>query len=193
MSRGGVRKFATTADEEYELDLSAIRRVVSVSVTLDWFPATGMCWRQLYSASLVTDRERPTVHLSLADLMVLSEVLAGPATLVHYFWRRSEWEEHVSYLGDEEDLLVYDLSEGLFIADPLRDQSAAMNLHGRSDELHRHYTAPSPAHGESCRSGGRRSCAGPSRGRSPRSGTSRACCSTSAIRNKSRSPQGFKS
>jgi hypothetical protein len=137
----GVRSFATAAGGEYQLDLSPIRRAVSVSVTLDWFPATGMCWRQLLSAGLVTDQERPTLHVSLADLRVICEVLARPATLLHYFWRRSEWEENVDYLGDEEDLLVYYLSEGLGITGPLRDQSAAITLYGRSEELHRYYMA----------------------------------------------------
>lgn len=137
----GVHRFATTAGEEYQLDLSAIRRVVSVSVTLDWFPSTSMCWRQLRSAGLVTDQDRPALHVNLADLQVLCEVLTRPAVFLHYLWRRSEWEEYVDYLGDEEDLLVYYLSEGLVALGALRDGSAAINLYGRSEELHRFYMA----------------------------------------------------
>lgn len=137
----GVRRFATAGGGTYELDLSSIRRAVCVAVTLDWFPATGMCWRRLLAAGLVTGEQRPTLNVSLADLQVMVEVLARPATLLHYLLRRADWEQYVDYLGDEEDVLVYYLSEGLAIPEPLRDGSAAITLYGRSDELHRYYMA----------------------------------------------------
>ena len=58
---------------------------------------------------------------------------------MHYFWRRIEWEEHSWYLGDEDDILVYYLSEGLTVRKELRDQNAVMLLQGRSKELWRYY------------------------------------------------------
>ncbi|MDA4133579.1 MAG: hypothetical protein OK454_10735, partial [Thaumarchaeota archaeon] len=111
-----------------------------MSVTLDWFPAPTLCWRQLLKGKLMKEPGRPAINLSLADLLVVLEVLDRPAILLHYLWRRIEWEEGVDYLADEEDLLVYYLGQGLVIPEEVRG-GAPMHLYGNSNELHRHYLA----------------------------------------------------
>jgi hypothetical protein len=75
--------------------------------------------------------------MSIADLLVVLDVLDTPLFRVHYFLRRSEWEANVSYWGDEEDLLVYYLSEGL---DSERENQPLM-LYGNSEYLHNFYMA----------------------------------------------------
>lgn len=138
----GVTHFRTTSGGEFDLNLSSIRRALCVSVTLDWFPAATLCWKQLLEGDLVSRDARPAINVSLADLLVVLEVLESPARRLHYFWRRAEWESTVEYVGDEEDLLVYYLSGGLAI---LRKEDGSpidgMMLYGNSQELHRYYMA----------------------------------------------------
>lgn len=135
------REFQTKKHGEYELDLATIKRAVCVSVTLDWLPACSLCWRKLEENGLVHANSRPAINLSLADLMVVLEVLQSPATRVHYFWRRAEWESRVEYMADELDLLVYYLSEGLAIPRCEDGETHPLILYGNSDELHRRYMA----------------------------------------------------
>lgn len=137
-----VSHFQTKGGRKFQLDLSAIRRAICVSVTLDWFPAATLSWKHLVESKLVSADSRPAINVSLADLLIVLEVLESPARRLHYFWRRTEWESTVQYLADEEDLLVYYLSEGLTI--PRSEDGTAiesMSLYGNSDELHRYYMA----------------------------------------------------
>lgn len=138
----GTRRFQTKAHGEYELDLSGIRRAVCISVTLDWFPAASLCWQKLVASGLIAANKRPAINMSLADLLVVFQVLDSPAKRLHYFWRRIEWESRVEYLADEEDLLVYYLSEGLAIP---RVQDGEVRpqlmLYGNSEHLRRYYMA----------------------------------------------------
>jgi hypothetical protein len=138
----GIRRFQTKKEGEFELDLSKIRRAICVSITLDWIPATTLCWRRLVESGLVQSDKRVSLNLTLSDLLVVLEVLDSPATLLHYFWRRSEWEAHVLYLGDEMDLLVYYLSTGLGTPKADRSkESPELMLYGNSEQLHRYFVA----------------------------------------------------
>src|SRR5262249_4045182 len=134
--------FQTKKHGSYELDLTNIRQAVCVSVTLDWFPTLTLCWRQLLKGRLMKEPGCPAINLSLADLLVVLEVLNRPAILLHYLWRRIEWEEEVEYIADEKDLLVYYLGQGLVIPEEVRG-GAAIHLYGNSNDLHRHYLAAS--------------------------------------------------
>jgi hypothetical protein len=123
------------------LPASNIRRAVCVSLTLDWLPAHTLCWSALVKAGLVDPQRRPLVSLSLADLIVVFDALESPAMRLHYFWRRSEWEQRVHYSGDEEDLLVYYLSSSLSTPVSEGDRKPQMNFTAQSNELRRYYMA----------------------------------------------------
>ena len=138
----GVRGFTTKHEGNFELDLSRIRRAVCVSVTLDSFPATSLSWQKLVKSGLVPADGRPAINLSLADLYGRASS-AGLASKTNpfTFWRRIEWESKVEYLADEEDLLVYYLSEGLAIPrSETGSEPPTMILRG-SEELRRYYMA----------------------------------------------------
>ncbi len=140
----GIRCFQCKDGEDFEVDLTPIRRALCVSVTLDWFPAATLCWKELVDAKLVSSANRPSINLSLADLEVVLEVLKSATRRLHYFWRRTEWELNVKYMGDEHDLLVYYLSSGLAI--PRAEDGTVVEsiwLYDNSKELHRHYVAAS--------------------------------------------------
>ncbi|GAB5517399.1 hypothetical protein [Rhodopirellula baltica] len=143
-SESGVRTFQCKNGDDFDIDLTPIRRALCVSVTLDWFPASTLCWKALVNSRLISSANRPSINLSIADLHVVFEVLESPTRRLHYFWRRTEWELNVQYFGDEHDLLVYYLSSGLAVP---RDEDGSspgiMWLYDNSKELHRHYVAAS--------------------------------------------------
>ena len=114
-----------------------------MSLSLDYLPAHTLCWKTLYDAGLVDARSRPTVSMNLAELIVATEVLAEPAITLHYFWRRSEYETHAVYFGDEEDLLVFYLSNGFaeIIATSKAGPAKHMLSGGNSERLRRYYMA----------------------------------------------------
>jgi hypothetical protein len=137
-----VTTFETDDGGEYELDLSTIRKAICVSVTLDTFPATSLCWQQMLEAGLVSNEARPSISMDLSDLLVTLDVLDTPAVCAHYFWRRSEWEQNMKYFGDEGDLLVYYLSEGLpVLQNDDGEHLDGLMIYGNSAQLHRYYMA----------------------------------------------------
>jgi len=126
--------------DSISIECSGIRNAACISITLDWLPAFTLCWQTLADAGLVNRERRPVVSMSLSDLMVALEVLATPSIRLHYFWRRSQCERFLNYLGDEEDLLVYYLSNGFL---PLIDNENKQPklLWGNSDHLRKYYMA----------------------------------------------------
>ena len=138
----GVTKFETDDGGEYELDLSPIRKAICISVTLDTFPAPSLCWQQMLEAGLVSDEARPSISMDLSNLLVTLDVLDTPAVRAHYFWRRAEWEQNMKYFGDEGDLLVYYLSEGLpALQNDDGEHLEGLMIYGNSTQLHRYYMA----------------------------------------------------
>jgi hypothetical protein len=80
--------------------------------------------------------------MSITDLEVLCEVLDSPAIRLHYFTKRTTWECTMAYVGDEEDLLVYYLSEGLVRPEEYALENAMpLWMYGLSDQLHNYYMA----------------------------------------------------
>jgi hypothetical protein len=80
----GTTSFKTRGNGEITVDLSNIHRAVCVSITLDWLPATAICWKALVAAGIVSTTRRPAVNMSLADLLVVLEVLDSPTLRLHY-------------------------------------------------------------------------------------------------------------
>ncbi|MFO1020375.1 MAG: hypothetical protein U0903_06730 [Planctomycetales bacterium] len=129
-------------DQEIQIDASKIKRVICISVTLDTIPLPSLCWKTISKATSIKDNRRPTITISLSDLIVVAEVLNSTSDILHYLWRRSEWEERVEYFGDEEDILVYYLSNGLTPKkSPPDSPQPKIRLHGLSDELRRYFMA----------------------------------------------------
>ena len=112
-----------------------------MSVTLDWFPAPTLCWQQLLKGKLMKEPGRPAINLSLADLLVVLEVLDRPAILLHYLWRRIEWEEGVDYLADEERFARILPRPGVVVIPEEVRGGVPMHMYDNSKELRRHYMA----------------------------------------------------
>lgn len=136
----GLRQFSTKNNVEFSLDLSQIRRVLVVGVTLDLIPSMSLSWKRLKDEGLLAEDSRPSMSITLSDLRIVFECLDSPAQRLHFLWRRIEWEKQVSYIGDELDLLVYYFSESMipkYVENS--NKPMHMNLYGHSDQLNKFY------------------------------------------------------
>jgi len=127
---------------EVKISVKGVRRVVTVSVLLDYLPAFTLCSKERVRAGLVDVDSPPSIAMSLSELFVVLEVLGGPAHVIHYFWRRHEIEEQVSYMGDEEDLLVFYLGNGFGqLLRAQQEANAVISLGDASYQLRRYFMA----------------------------------------------------
>lgn len=111
----GALGFRRKADgSTFELDAAAIRRALTVGVTLE--PMAGLLPRlgDVVDAGL-TERgaEALAYSINLADLELIVDVLGHPSEVLHYLGRRAEVERRNFLQGDEVDLLGLYLKTGL--------------------------------------------------------------------------------
>jgi hypothetical protein len=97
------------------LDLSAIREVHTVAVSLDDLPGTSTTTADLVAAGLL-DSDSMTWTVSLHDLDLITELIDHPAEFLLYLRRRRDPKATVMFLApDELDLFLYFLDEGLYV------------------------------------------------------------------------------
>ena len=123
-------------DSEFELDAGAIRRVLTLGVTLE--PIAGLLPRlsEVADAGLTERTAGALAHsISLTDLELVADVLAHPSEVLHYLGRRAEIERRDFLQGDEVDLLGLYLQTGLNLGE--REFSGRDNLDvtGMSDPI----------------------------------------------------------
>jgi len=89
---------------ENEIDTSAVRYFIPISVTLDDLPLREG-WEELKEAGAV-DKEVPHVPTyNLADLYIVFDILADVGQRLHYILKRSQLPKTFKFVGDEVDLL----------------------------------------------------------------------------------------
>jgi hypothetical protein len=108
------------------LDLSSVREVHSVVVTLDDLGPAGIALDLMVRAGIVTTGRVPWV-VSLHDLAVIARVVDLPAELLLYIRRRTEPDFAKVYMAvDELDLFMLFLAGHLYL-EPDPDKVAAAN------------------------------------------------------------------
>jgi hypothetical protein len=102
-------------DEGGWLDLSVIREIHTIAVSLDDLPGTSTTTADLVSAGLL-DSESMTWTVSLHDLDLITELVDTPAEFLLYLRRRRDPLATVMYMApDELDLFLYFLDDGLYV------------------------------------------------------------------------------
>jgi len=113
MQHGNAHEFELQAD----FDVSAIREIGRLSITLEDFSTIQSNLKGIEGAGLVPDNFPKAVTISLSDLQVVFEILENPVERMHYLQRRKAIQESWEYYADELDLLGLYLSTGLDIGD----------------------------------------------------------------------------
>jgi hypothetical protein len=133
----GVLDFRRKADgTAFEVDAAAIRRVLTLGVTLE--PMAGLLPRlgDVVEAGLTTQgAEALAYSISLADLELLVDVLEHPSEVLHYLGRRAEVERREFLQGDEVDLLGLYLKTGLNLGEKEFAGEDVLDVTGMSDPI----------------------------------------------------------
>ncbi|WP_433761564.1 hypothetical protein [Nocardia sp. CA-135398] len=135
LTDGGLRLVGGTW-----LDLSYIREVHTVAVTLDDLSGIATITHELIDAGLLTDENLPWV-VSVYDLRVISELIERPSELLLYIRRRTEVELTKRIrAADELDYFVHFLDAQLYAEpDPGRTRRELPTLGVPSREQQRRY------------------------------------------------------
>lgn len=97
------------------VDLSMVRYVMRMSITLEDFSTIQSNIGKLQALGLFSKDVAPVPTLCLADLHTLVEILDTPAMFLHYLHRRMHLEGKFSHEADELDLLgTYQMNGLLF-------------------------------------------------------------------------------
>lgn len=106
-----------------QVDLSKIRYIMRMSVTLEDFSTIQSDIGKLQALELVSKDVEPAPTLCLADLHTLVEILDVPVMFLHYLHRRMHLEGKFSHDSDELDLLGTYLINGLLFGNKETDGS----------------------------------------------------------------------
>ncbi|MFL0336469.1 hypothetical protein [Stenotrophomonas maltophilia] len=104
-----------------QVDLSQIRYIMRMSVTLEDFSTIQSNIGKLQALRLVSRDVEPVPTLCLADLHTLVEILDVPVMFLHYLHRRMHLEGKFSHDSDELDLLGTYLMNGLLFGNKETD------------------------------------------------------------------------
>ena len=104
-----------------QVDLSKIRYIMRMSVTLEDFSTIQSDIGKLQALGLVSKDVEPVPTLCLADLHTLVEILDVPVMFLHYLHRRMHLEGKFSHDSDELDLLGTYLMNGLLFGNKETD------------------------------------------------------------------------
>ncbi|WP_146083071.1 MULTISPECIES: preprotein translocase subunit SecA [unclassified Rathayibacter] len=97
------------------LDLSHIREIHTVALSLEDLSGVGIATHDLIDAGLLDATMTPWV-VSIHDLQVIADVIDRPAEFLLYLRRRRDPEASRLYLAaDELDLLLYFFQKGLYV------------------------------------------------------------------------------
>lgn len=121
--------FSTKRTEINKIDSSKINYYVPISVTLSSLGVVGSNLKKIVDAGITKKKmSELAVSISLTDLECVFEILSYEAEIIHYFFRRREFDDHVDYEGDELDLLNFYLGNGFNIGEAEYDKKNSFLL-----------------------------------------------------------------
>jgi len=133
-----LHRFSTKSGQVNTVDTANIHRFGRLSISLDWLGDLQGHWPELRRAGFVPATADIAATLTLADLEIVLDILESPSERLHYLLRRSEFEEHVDYIGDEMDVLGFYLDTGFNIGESEFDGTGFF-LTGQSQPIDAYY------------------------------------------------------
>lgn len=113
-TRPGVHVMSAN-EGEARIDPSRIDTIIRYNITFNILGALSSRWPDLVEAGLIAPDLPYTPTMSVADFDVVTELLEGPAEVVHYLRRRAAFEQNAVYVADEYDLVAFYLDTGFNI------------------------------------------------------------------------------
>ncbi|MDL1894743.1 hypothetical protein FBQ82_00575 [Anaerolineae bacterium CFX7] len=113
----GKHRFGSRRGVFNEIDTSNVRHIVRLNVTLELIGDLIVRQPALQRAGLLDADHEIVPTICYTDLEIVFEVLEGTCEKIHYLNRRTEFETHANYFGDEMDLLSFYLDTGFNIGE----------------------------------------------------------------------------
>lgn len=135
-----LRDDKSRLDLKSKIDLSAVREITRLSVTLEDFASIQSNLKDVSRAGLVPDDSAMAVTMSLSDLQSIFEILDNPVERMFYLKRRKELQETGMYVADELDLLGLYLGTGLDL-DPVESSEVHLTAIGMSEKVDEYFQA----------------------------------------------------
>ncbi|GEP50267.1 hypothetical protein FNO01nite_09390 [Flavobacterium noncentrifugens] len=130
-----VHTFKTTGGKSNVFDSSGIKYFIPLGVTLSHLGSIGCNLKKLTEAKIIPNKINELApSISLTDLEIIFDLLPLQSEKLHYFARRREFDAHMTFQGDELDLIGFYLDTGFNIGED-EFNGSFMNLTLKSKEL----------------------------------------------------------
>jgi hypothetical protein len=121
------------------IDLSLVKNVVRVSVTLDDFGTIQSNLHELRSTGWIPEGHQLAPCILFADLEVIFDLLESAGEKINYLKRRAELASSMRTIGDEMDHLGLYLKTGFNIGDEVEIGDAVLQLNSMSSVVDEYY------------------------------------------------------
>ncbi len=102
--------------ENLPLDLNKIKKVLRVSVTLEYFASLQSNIYKLKETSWIPENYDPCPTMNIADFEILFDIFDNSTQIINYLEIREELEGNIRYEGDELDLIAVYMENHLNLA-----------------------------------------------------------------------------
>jgi hypothetical protein len=110
-------EFDTRHGNKNQIDLSNVREILTLGITLENFSSLSSNQYRLFKAGFIKDSDNISINMSLSDLEIVFDLLETSCEKIHYLIRREHFEKEAEYEADELDLLVFYLKTGFNIGE----------------------------------------------------------------------------
>lgn len=110
-------KIESDLPQPLPFDVKSIRKIIRLSVTLEDFATIQSNVEALKQTGWLDQALMLAPTMTLADQEIVFDILTDTPEKLHYLVRRAELEEHLTYFGDELDLLGWYLETGFNIGE----------------------------------------------------------------------------
>lgn len=124
---------------ELPVDISKIKKVIRVSVSLEYFSALQANLKFFDEAGWLPNDFVICPSMNLADFETLFDFLEHPVQIIHYLTQRTQLGAYPNIMGDELDFMGLYISTLLNIEHMIVDDNTRITISGMSKPLDRYY------------------------------------------------------
>lgn len=132
--------FKTKNGNEVTIDLSKVKKVLRLSVTLEDFATIQTFAAKFKEAGFIAPCLELAPTMVLSDFLVVMDILESPKFILHYLSRRPQFETNAEFMADEIDLLAF-YCDTTFNIGPTEFDKTKLVLLGMSKAIDTYYNA----------------------------------------------------
>lgn len=127
--------------EQLPVDLSEIKKIIRVSVSLEDFSTLQANVSQLDNTGWIPQDFEPCPSMNLADFESLFDLLEHPVQIIHYLTQRANLQGKIDFLGDELDFMGLYLTTLLNMGDLHEENPSQVMISQMSTPIDHYYNS----------------------------------------------------